>query len=142
MDMTNLRLVIAQILAGVALALTIVNFMVGPEIMAARLAAAFGTTTQIGDAGTIGILALSAAAFVLSLKRRSFLLAGLLVATGIVFLMAPVRAMEHFSSMGAMGAIHVGSFGLGIIGLGVAKGIGTARRQKTSPSEGLRHGKL
>lgn len=133
--MTNARLVIAQVLAGVTLALVLTNIIAGPHVMVGALAAAFGTTAVIaGLIGTTILLVLSAAAFVLSLKRRSFLVAGLLAASGVIFLMspmtAPMPAMGDSSgghSEGAMGAIHVGSFGLAILGLGVAKGIGTAR---------------
>lgn len=124
--MPSLRLVIAWVLAGLALTLLLANFIIGPEIMVARLAATFNTSTQIGDLGTLGMLGLSVASFVLSLKERSFLLAGLLAGSGIVFLISPVRAMEHFSSMGAKGAIEVGILGVAILGLGVAKGLATA----------------
>lgn len=124
--MTDLRLVIAQVLAGVTLAIVLTIFIMGPEVMMTRLFVMFGTT-QVGDFGTGVMLVLSATTFVLSLKRRSFLVAGLLVASGAIFLMSPMRAMEHFASEGAMGVIHVGSFGIAILGLGVAQGVGTAR---------------
>jgi hypothetical protein len=132
------RLVIAQVLAGVTLALVLTNIIAGPHVMVGALAAAFGTTAIIaGLIGTSILLVLSAAAFVLSLKQRSFLVAGLLVASGVIFLISPMTAtapmtgMEgssggHMSSASA-GAIHVGSYGLAILGLGVAKGIGAAR---------------
>lgn len=133
--MTDARLIIAQVLAGVTLALILTNIIAGPHVMVGALAVAFGTTAIIaGLIGTTVLLVLSAAAFVLSLKRRSFLVAGLLAASGIIFLMspmtAPMPAMEDSfggHSVGAMGSIHVGSFGLAILGLGVAKGITSAQ---------------
>lgn len=129
--MTDARLIIAQVLAGVTLALILTNIIAGPHVMVGALAVAFGTTAIIaGLIGTTVLLVLSAAAFVLSLKRRSFLVAGLLAASGIIFLMSPMTAMEDSfggHSVGAMGSIHVGSFGLAILGLGVAKGITSAQ---------------
>lgn len=131
--MTNARLVIAQVLAGVALALVLTNIIAGPHVMVGELAVAFGTNAIIGGLiGTTILLVLSVAAFVLSLKRRSFLVAGLLAASGVIFLISPMTA--PMPAMGdssgghlSAGAIHVGSFGLAILGLGVAKGITTAR---------------
>jgi len=129
--MPSLRLVIAQVLAGVTLALVLTNIIAGPHVMVGTLAA-FGTTAIIaGLIGTTVLLVLSVAAFVLSLKRRSFLVAGLLAASGVIFLMSPMTAMGDSamgdSSGGHSAAIHVGSYGLAILGLGVAKGVGAAR---------------
>jgi hypothetical protein len=138
LQISDSRIVIAQVLAGVTLALVLTNIIAGPEVMVGALSSAFGTTAIIaGLMGTTILLVLSAASFVLSLKRRSFLVAGLLVASGVIFLISPMAAMApmtgmegssggHMSSASA-GAIHVGSYGLAILGLGVAKGIGSAR---------------
>jgi hypothetical protein len=81
--MPNSRLVIAQVLAGVTLAIVLTMITAGPDVMLRVFVQAFGTTADTsGQIGSVVLLVLSAAAFVFSLKRRSFLVAGLLVASG------------------------------------------------------------
>jgi hypothetical protein len=138
-QMPNLRLVIAQVLAGVALAVVLTFNIAGLHPMVEALAAALGTTDiTAGVIGSTVLLVLSAAAFVLSLKRRSFLVAGLLAASGVIFLVSPMIVPEtplgdsagvHTpgTAPGGVGIIHYGSYGLAVLGLGVAKGVGTAR---------------
>ena len=86
--MSNLRLVIAQVLAGVTLVLVLTIIIVGPDVILKAFVQAFGATADIaGQIGSALTLGLSGAAFEFSLKQRSFLLAGLLVASGIVSVM-------------------------------------------------------
>jgi hypothetical protein len=63
------------------------------------------------------------AAFVISWKQRSFVVAGLLAASGIILMILPLANM-NFVIPGPIIGVAVG---LAIFGLGVAKGIRTAR---------------
>ncbi|MEM3095261.1 MAG: hypothetical protein QXX64_06455 [Nitrososphaera sp.] len=71
----------------------------------------------------IGIIPLAAAAFVISWKQRSFVVAGLLAASGIILMILPLANM-NFAIPGPIIGVVVG---LAILGLGVAKGITSAR---------------
>jgi hypothetical protein len=72
-------------------------------------------------------IALAAAAFVVSWKQRSFLVAGLLAASGIILMMLPLAALANAAVIVFPGPILGVIFGLVILGLGVAKGITAAR---------------
>lgn len=82
-----------------------------------------------------GATALAAAAFVVSWKQRSFLVAGLLAASGIVLMILPLAALAsiNFAVVAFRGPIVGVVFGLAIFGLGVAKGIRTAKKAVMSP---------
>jgi hypothetical protein len=67
-------------------------------------------------------IALAAAAFVVSWKQRSFLVAALLAASGIILMILPLANMNFVIPGPIIGVI----VGLMILGLGVAKGIRTA----------------
>jgi len=87
----------------------------------------------------ISVIALSTGAFVISWKERSFLGAGLLVASGVVFMIHPLTnfmihqhiATGHSEAI-PWGPILVIILGLGILGLGISKGIRTARTTRTA----------
>ena len=117
--MANAKLVIAQVLAGVTFALVLTNTLASVQILVAGLGAVFG----------ISAIALSVAAFVLSLKKRSYVVAGLLAAGGIIYMIAAVTALGDFSIIVVPGPILGVLFGLLIFGLGVAKGVRTARAE-------------
>jgi hypothetical protein len=68
-------------------------------------------------------IALATAAFVVSWKQRSFLVAGLLAASGVILMILPLAKMNFVIPGPIIGVI----VGLVILGLGVAKGIRTAR---------------
>ena len=70
---------------------------------------------------------LAAAAFVVSWKQRSFLVAGLLAASGIILMILPLAALANAAVIVFPGPILGVIFGLVILGLGVAKGITTAK---------------
>jgi hypothetical protein len=89
----------------------------GTAVLVAGLAPEFG----------IGSVVLATAAFVVSWQKRSFLIAGLLGASGIIFMIPAVTALGDFSVIVFPGPILGVVFGLVVFGLGVAKGIGTAR---------------
>jgi hypothetical protein len=80
-----------------------------------------------GPVVSIIAVALATAAFVVSWRGRSFLVAGLLAASGIIFMVTSMIATGFFASIEVPGPILGVIFGLGIFGLGVAKGIRTAR---------------
>ena len=71
----------------------------------------------------MGAITFAAAAFVISWKQRSFVVAGLLAAGGIILMILPLANM-NFVFPGPIIGIVVG---LAILGLGVAKGIETKR---------------
>jgi len=116
--MTNMKLAFAVGLAATTLALILTNAIAGVMVLQAGLAPVFG----------IGAIALAAAAFVLSLKQRSFLVAGLLAASGIIFMIPAMIATGYFAVIVFPGPILGIIFGLAIFGMGVAKGIISARK--------------
>jgi hypothetical protein len=88
---------------------------------------------------TISIIALSIGAFVISWNQRSFLGAGLLAASGVILIIHPLTTifMTHVMKHSQMAAGHSAAIpggpilvvilGLGILVLGVAKGLRTPR---------------
>jgi hypothetical protein len=76
--------------------------------------------------GTIA-LALGAATFAVSWKQRSFLVAGLLAASGIIFMIPSLIATGYLSVIVIPGPILGFISGLAIFGFGVAKGFRTAK---------------
>jgi hypothetical protein len=118
--MTNSKLVIGVGLAAAALALILTTALGGPALLqSAGLAAVVAMSA----------IALSAGAFVVSWKQRSFVVAGLLAAAGVVQMIPPLIALANinFAVIAFPGPIIGVIFGLAILGLGVAKGIRTAR---------------
>jgi hypothetical protein len=117
--MTNSRLVIGVGLAAAALALVLPNLAGGIAV----LGLAFGTALNITS------IALSAVAFAVSWKQRSYLVAGLLAVTGVIYMIPALVALAsiNFAVIVFPGPILGVIFGLAILGLGVAKGIRTAR---------------
>lgn len=74
----------------------------------------------------LGVLGLATAAFVISRKQRSFLVAGLLAVTGVLLMIPSLIATGYLAIIVLPGPILGVIIGLGIFGLGVAKGIRTA----------------
>jgi hypothetical protein len=70
-----------------------------------------------------GAIAFAIAAFVISWKQRSYVVTGLLIASGIILMILPLANMNFVIPGPIIGFI----LGLVILGLGVAKGIRTAR---------------
>jgi hypothetical protein len=77
----------------------------------------------------MSVIPLAAAAFVISWKQRSFVVAGLLAASGIILMILPLANMNFVIPGPIIGVL----VGLVILGLGVAKGIRTARAVKVAP---------
>lgn len=75
-------------------------------------------------------IALAAAAFVVSWKQRSFLVAGLLAVSGIILMILPLANMNFVIPGPIIGVIA----GLVILGLGVVKGVRTATAITVAPS--------
>ena len=115
--MKNTKLVIGVVLAAAALALVLPNLAGGIAV----LGLAAGTALNISSIG------LAAAAFAVSWKQRSHLIAGLLVAAGIIYMIPGWVALGDFSVIIVPGPILGVLFGLVILGLGIAKSIRTAR---------------
>jgi hypothetical protein len=75
----------------------------------------------------IGAIVLATLAFVVSWKHRSFLVAGLLAASGLTGIIAGVINTQYFAVIMFPGPILGVMIGLGILGLGVVKGMWTAK---------------
>lgn len=86
-----------------------------------------------GPAFGIGAIALGTAAFVVSWKQRSFLVSGLLIVSGIIYMIPALIALANINIAVILipGPILGFISGLVIVGLGVAKGIRTARMMTT-----------
>jgi hypothetical protein len=76
-----------------------------------------------------GAITFAIAAFVISWKQTSYLVAGLLTTSGIILMILPLANMNFVIPGPIIGVI----VGLVILGLGVAKGIRTARAVTVSP---------
>lgn len=123
--MTNLKLVTGVVLAAAALALVLPNLAGGIAVLG--LAA--------GTALNISALVLGAVAFAVSWKQRSYLVAGLLAATGAIYMIPGLVALAsiNFAVIVFPGPILGVIFGLVILGLGVTKGITTAKPTAVAP---------
>jgi hypothetical protein len=76
-----------------------------------------------------GAVTFAIAAFVISWKQRSYLVAGLLTASGIILMILPLANMNFMIPGPIIGVV----VGLGIVGIGVAKGIRTAKAVIVAP---------
>jgi hypothetical protein len=128
--MTNSKLVIGLGLAATALVLFLTNAIGGPTLL---------RTAGPGLAAVLGISAivLATAAFAVSWKHRSFLVAGMLAAGGITFAISGLIALANmnFAVIAFPGPILGVILGLPILGLGVVKGIRTARTMPAVEAE-------
>jgi hypothetical protein len=76
-----------------------------------------------------GAITFAIAAFVISWKQRSYVVAGLLMASGIILMILPLANMNFVIPGPIIGVI----VGLVILGLGIAKGVNTARTVTVTP---------
>ena len=76
-----------------------------------------------------GSIIFAIAAFVISWKQRSYVVAGLLAASGVILMILPLANMNFVIPGPIIGFI----LGLVILGLGVAKGVRTARAVTVAP---------
>jgi hypothetical protein len=125
---TNSKLVIGVGLAAASLAFFLTNAVGGLALL--RIAGP-GLAPVLG----IGAIVLATAAFGVSWNQRSYLVAGLLAAGGITFAISGLIALAriNFAVIEFPGPILGVILGLPILGLGIAKGIRTAR---TAPPVG------
>lgn len=77
-----------------------------------------------------GALTFAVAAFVISWKQRSYLVAGLLAASGIILMILPLANLNFVIPGPIIGVI----VGLMILGLGVVKAIRTAKALTVAPT--------
>ena len=111
---TNSRLVLAVGLSAATLALVLANTLSGVVLRT-------GLVPELG----IGTIPLAVAALVVSWNQRSYLVAGLLTASGIIGMIPGLIATGYFAVIVFPGPIYGVIYGLGLFGLGVAKGIRT-----------------
>jgi hypothetical protein len=114
--MTNSKLILAVGLAAATLVVFLAVTLSGGALRA-------GLAPWPG----MGAIVLATVAFVVSWKQRSFLVAGLLAASGIILMIPGLIATGYLSVIVFPGPILGVIFGLIIFGLGIAKGIRTAR---------------
>jgi flagellar biosynthesis protein FliR len=113
---TNSKSVLAVGLAAATLALVLANTISGVVLRT-------GLVPELG----IGAIPLAVAALVVSWNQRSFLVAGLLVASGIIGMIPGLIATGYFAAIVFPGPIYGVIYGLGLFGLGAANGIRTTR---------------
>ena len=118
--MTDARLVLAASLAAATLALVL-------GVVAMGGAERAGLAPWPG----IAVPVMAAAAFVLSGKRGSFLVAGLLAASGAVGLVSGLVATEFLAAVTFPGPVFGVIIGLPVLAPGVAKGVEAAGRRRT-----------
>jgi hypothetical protein len=113
---TNSKLVLAVGLAAATFALVLANTVSGVVLRT-------GLVAELG----IGAIPLAVAAFAVSWKQRSYLVAGLLAASGIIGMIPGLIATGYLSVLVFPGPINGVIYGLALSGLGAAKGIRTAK---------------
>jgi len=120
--MTNSKYVLAVGLAVATLALVLINAVGNVALV-----------TKVGPTPVLSIVAMAvaAAAFVVSWRQRSYLVAGILAASGLIFMVPALSAMGYSLQFIVFpGPILGVIFGLVIFGLGLAMGIRVARRHR------------
>lgn len=78
----------------------------------------------------VAVVAMAAAAFALSREQGSFLVAGLLAASGVVGLVYGLMTTEFLAAATFPGPVFGIIIGLPLLGLGVAKGVETAQARR------------
>lgn len=133
--MADTRLVIAQVFSGITLALAIFGIIGDNQISGmqmgmqghAAMAASHLGGLNAGHVPGLVALGLSVSAFILSWGQRSYLVAGLLIAGGITYTIHLAPFLGDHSAIVFPGPIVGLFFGHMILGLGVAKGVGSAK---------------
>jgi hypothetical protein len=138
--MTNLKHVLSVGLAA-ATVLAALPFFIGGALLyvqgLAPLIVQAGIIPGTGPAWFVpvvplGVLGLATAAYVVSRKQRSFLVAGLLAVSGVLLMIPSLIATGYLAVIALPGPILGVIIGLGILGLGVAMGVGTAKAPITA----------
>jgi len=117
--MANSKFVVGVGLSATALALVLPNLVAGITVLGLTL----------GMTLSITAIAVSTAAFAVSWNQRSYLIAGLLTATGVIYMIPALVSLAsiNFAVIVFPGPILGVVFGLIILGFGVAKGVRTAK---------------
>lgn len=85
----------------------------------------------------IGLIVLATAAFAVSWKQRSFVVAGLLAASGVIGLTYGLIVTQFLAAVEFPGPVFGIIIGIPALGLGVAKGVEAARSgSKTAIASG------
>jgi hypothetical protein len=133
--MTNLKFILSVGLAA-ATALAALPFFIGGALLyvqgLAPLILQAGIVPGTGPAWfvpvvPVGVLGFATAAFVISRRQRSFLVAGLLAVSGILFVVPSLIATGYLAMIVLPGPIIGVILGLGVLGLGIVKSISIAR---------------
>ena len=123
--MSSLKFKIAVGLALATLGLVIINAIGNVALV-----------TKVGPTPVLSMAAMgtAAAAFVLSWRHRSYLVPGLLAASGLIFMIPALSAMGYsLQTIVFPGPILGVIFGLVIFALGVAKAVKTGRTLQVTP---------
>jgi hypothetical protein len=133
--MTNLKYILSVGLAATT-ALAALPFFIGgtllyvqglaPLILQAAIVPGTGPAWFV-PVVPVGVLGLATASFVISRRQRSFLVAGLLAVSGILFMVPSLIATGYLAMIVLPGPIIGVIIGLGILGLGIVKSKRTAR---------------
>lgn len=116
------RLALAQVMAGATLLLALIY-----------TAGFYDSAMRVGRGTTLFAIALSILAFGASLKIRSGLVAGVLIASGAIILIPPVIAILDAGAVTIPGPILGVIFFSPILVLGVVKALGARSRTKHVP---------
>jgi hypothetical protein len=122
--MANLRITLGVGLAVSTLTLCLVNAIGNVALV-----------TKVGPTPVLSLAAmvLASAAFVISWKFSSFTVTGLLIVSGIIFMVPALNAMGYsFDALVFPGPILGIIFGFVIVGLGIIKGIKSARSAESA----------
>lgn len=123
--MASPRYVLALGLAAATLAVVVIN-AIGNVALVFKV----GPTPVL----SIAAMVLAAGAFIVSWKQKSLIVSGLLVASGIIFMVPALNAMGYsLEAIVFPGPILGVIFGLVIFGLGVTKVIKTAKAVTAAP---------
>ncbi|HEV8404406.1 MAG TPA: hypothetical protein VGQ13_00725 [Nitrososphaera sp.] len=123
--MASPRYVLALGLAAATLAVVVIN-AIGNVALVFKV----GPTPVL----SIAAMVLAAGAFIVSWKQKSLIVSGLLVASGIIFMIPALNAMGYsLEAIVFPGPILGVIFGLVIFGLGVTKVIKTAKAVTAAP---------
>lgn len=134
--MVSLRIAIATVLAGVSLALALFgmigeNSIIGLQTGHASLAASHFAGLSGSHVPGLVAFASSIAAFVVSWRLRSYLVAGLLIGAGILYTIHLGPFLGDHSVISIVGPVIGLFFGHVILALGIAKAIGSGRTHVT-----------
>ncbi len=113
--MANLRLTLGVVLSVTALVVCFINAIGNVALV-----------TKVGPTPVLSlvVIVLASAAFVVSWKFSSLLVAGLLAVSGIIFMVPALNAMGYsFDAIVFPGPILGIIFGFLIVGMGITKGI-------------------